>query len=292
MIEELINDPLLPHLLDIVSDPASEGLILAGGFGMRLKQQDIIRKGSRTLIPMVPPARATQDLDFFLRIEFFVHKERGRGIRELLHRLSYQEYERKWKFSKSAGNSAQDEVKVDLLSRPPLEAEHVQVKAHRVGTGSDIGLHGYKTPEAFAVEDAPLLLRVPGLCSDGTSVEADVFVPNPYAWITMKVKAAHDWLRMERGEIKPRPFREKHVFDVYVLVAMLSETELADSSMLAARYFNHPMAAEVRHDTAVLYGTPDAPGFLEAQRQADDRLDHTLFWTGLQKVLGMDIQGI
>ena len=38
---QFVNDPLLPHLMDIASDPASEGLILAGGFGMRLKQVEL-----------------------------------------------------------------------------------------------------------------------------------------------------------------------------------------------------------------------------------------------------------
>ena len=57
MIDQaLMNaDPLFPHLLDIVSDPAAQGLILGGGFGMRLKQQDVAAKGERTLIAEVPP---------------------------------------------------------------------------------------------------------------------------------------------------------------------------------------------------------------------------------------------
>ena len=63
-----MNDPLLPHLLDIVSDPASEGLILAGGFGIRIKQRYLQATGTRTLLPVIPEARATQDLDFFLSL--------------------------------------------------------------------------------------------------------------------------------------------------------------------------------------------------------------------------------
>lgn len=291
--QALMNaDSLFPHLLDIVSDPAAQGLILGGGFGMRLKQQDLAAKGEQTLIAEVPPARATQDLDFFLRIDFFVQKARGRAVRDLLERLSYTEDVPDWKFEKSlASNSLGDgrlgEVKVDFLAREPSPDEPVQVKAHRVGSGADVGLHGYKTPEAFAVEDEPVVLRVVGVRSDGVSAEAAVSVPNSYAWITMKVKAVHDWLRMERGEIERRPFREKHVFDVYVLVAMLTEAELSAATVLAAKYFNHPLAAIVRSDAAVLYAAPDAPGFLQAVRQAGSPLDHDLFWTGLQSVLGM-----
>ena len=54
-----ITDPLLPHLLDILGDPVSEGLILAGGFGMRLKQEYLRQTRARTLIAPFPPPRAT-----------------------------------------------------------------------------------------------------------------------------------------------------------------------------------------------------------------------------------------
>ena len=59
MTDAFLNDPLMPHLLDILSDPASEGLILGGGFGIRLKQLELARIGVPTLISDIPPARAT-----------------------------------------------------------------------------------------------------------------------------------------------------------------------------------------------------------------------------------------
>ena len=43
-------DPLLPHLLDILSSPASRGLILAGGFGIHVKQSYLRDTNARTLI--------------------------------------------------------------------------------------------------------------------------------------------------------------------------------------------------------------------------------------------------
>ncbi len=155
-----MTDPLLSHLLDIASDPASEDLILGGGFGIRVKQIYVRENGLRTLIPNIPEARATQDLDFFLQIALFIQKERGEAIRRLLDRLNYQEHTPKWQFGKTYNVANPDiKIKVDLLARTPLEAENVRVKQPRVGVGSGIEIHGRETPEGFAVEDMPL--RVP-----------------------------------------------------------------------------------------------------------------------------------
>ena len=284
-----MNDPLYAHLLDIVSDSASQGLILGGGFGMRVKQEYLQEMGEPTLIPAMPPARATQDLDFFLRMELFVQKERGQAVRALLDRLSYKEHTPQWQFGKPLRSDAATEetVKVDLLARTPTSAEPVLVKPPRVGSGAGIALHGHETPEAFAVEDSPLLIPVKGLRTDGVEVEATVFVPHPYAWLTMKVKAAHDWLRMEHGEQARKPFREKHTFDVYLLTTMLREQELEEAKQMAERYATHALASDIRLYAEELYGVPDAPGFREASRQAGERLDYETFREGLWTVLGI-----
>ena len=257
---------------------------------MRLKQQYLQILGERTLIPAVPPARATVDLDFFLRMELFVQKERGKAVRTLLDRLSYQEHTPQWQFGKPlrGGASEEDKVKVDLLARTPTPEESVRVKAFRVGSGADISLHGHETPEAFAVEDNPLLIQVTGEQTDGVLIEAEVFVPHAYAWLNMKVKAAHDWLRGERGETKKKPFREKHAFDVYVLTAMLRGAELDEAAGMAKRYSENPLASEIRANAEELYGERGAPGFREATRQTGAApMDYDTFREGLWVALGI-----
>lgn len=280
-------DPLFPHLLDIVSDPASEGLILAGGFGIRLKQAYLRETGERTLISVIPDARATQDLDFFLSLALFVQQERGAAVRALLDRLGYAEYTPKYQFGKPFdAEQPALKVKVDLLARLPTEKEDVRVKSPRVGAGSGIDLHGRETPEGFAVEDHPLRLMVHGTRSDGVEVEGKLLVPHPYAWINLKIKAAHDWLRMERGEIAHKPRSERHVFDVYVLIAMLTEIELAVAEKLAQSYAAHPEARRVAECAQELFGRSDASGALEILRQIGDSFDYTLFYEGLGRLLG------
>lgn len=285
------TDPLLPHLLDLLADPAADSLILAGGFGLRLKQEHLRQSGARTLVDQFPAARATQDLDFFLRIELWSERDRGTALRAALDRLGYRERVPHLKFEKPLASDGSEgrSVKVDLMARTPLPQEDIPVSRakdparhpSRVGSGLGVDLHGNETPEAFAVEDSPVPLRISGATTDGTPVEATVYVPHPYAWLNMKVKAADDWVR------RPKPFSEKHAFDVYLLTAMLTAEEISQARNLAARHGDRPLATQIRAAAGHLYGTPTAPGFEEAQRQADSALDHAVFWEALQAVLGI-----
>ncbi len=280
-------DPLLPHLLDIVSDPASEGLILAGGFGIRLKMERVRTSGLRTLITDVPPARATRDLDFFLSLSLFAHKERGAAVRDLLNRLGYSEYTPNYQFEKPLDSeNPERKVRVDLLARPPGPGDGIRVKGPRVKR-SGLGLHGRVTPEAFAVENNPTRLDAHGARSDGGRAEASVFVPHPYAWLNMKVKAAHDWLEMERGKIPRKPNSERHVFDVYVLTAMLTEAELDEAAEYAGRYADHAQAADVRRCAIALFGSNSASGTLEAARQCPGRFEGAVFDEAIRRALGI-----
>ena len=158
-----VSGPLIPHLLDVVSNLISGELILGGGLGIQLKQLELARRGLKTLIEVVPPSRATQDIDFFLRIELWVQKERGQSVRAMLDRLGYGVYSQKWQFGKPFDPLFPDhKVKIDLLARHPHADEPVQMRNFRVGTKSGVDLHGYGTPEAFAIEDRPRPILLSG----------------------------------------------------------------------------------------------------------------------------------
>lgn len=283
----MTEDPLLPHLLDIVSDPAAQGLILAGGFGLQLKQRELAHRETRTLIAAVPPARATQDLDFFLRLELFVQTERGRAVRALLDRLGCQEHTPQRQFGKTFdGGAIAQNVMVDLLARRPSADEGIRVKPPRVGAGAGIDLHGRETPEAFAIEDRPPLLPIQGESANGAQIAAQVHIPHAFSWLHMKVKAAHDWLRMRRGEIKLKPNSEKHVLDVYILTAMLTEQELDESAEMARAYADNVFAGENQRYVSELYDSADAPGSREIIRQIGD-MEYLAFQEGLYTALAI-----
>ncbi len=283
-----MTDSLLSHLLDIASDPASEDLILGGGYGIVMKQAYLKEAKTRVLIPKMPEARATQDLDFFLRIDLFIQKERGKAVRQLLDRLGYEVRTPKWQFGKPYDAAMPDiKVKVDLLARTLLKDENVLLKTPRVGVGSGTEIHGRETPEAFAVEEKPIRISLSGFRTDKNPVKSSILVPHPYAFINMKVKAAHDWLEMERGTLARKKNAERHVSDVYMLTAMLTETELDEAAELAKRFESVPIAKEIRESASELYGDLASPGVIEVQRQLKGEMDHPLFCRALRFSLGI-----
>lgn len=168
------------------------------------------------------------------------------------------------------------------MARKPREDEdNIKVAPPRVGKGQ--ALHGRLTPEAFAIDDAPQMVPVQGLRTDGKIIRSTILLPHPYAWLNMKVRASADWLTS--GEVD-REKRRKHVFDVYTLVAMLRQEDLEKAKELQEKYASCEEAKQVRRVMRTIFGHSTSPGFTEAERQALRRLDHELFWDGLRLMLG------
>ena len=61
----------------------------------------------------------------------------------------------------------------------------------------------------------------------------------------MKLRAAYDWVRERNERIEPKltsegdAIRLKHVYDVYVMAAMLTQEELIQAASLAEKYSDH-----------------------------------------------------
>jgi hypothetical protein len=285
-----MTDPLYPHLLDLLADPIpAGGLILAGGYGLRLRQQALQEQGVQTLLAPMPDARATMDLDFLLRLECFIADERARAVRQRLDELGYEVVAKHFQFSKPlAAEAPGRQVKVDLLARlpEPDEASSLRVRPPRVQPRSSVGLHGRATPEAFAVEDSPTRWAVAGEQSDGTPFAGEIQTPNVYAWLNLKVAAAGDWLRARLGGHGEEDASARHVFDVLVLVASLTEAELPLCQALRDRYHAHPKAGPPRQDARDLFGSSSAPGSRELLVRTG-HFDYATFREALREILGV-----
>lgn len=278
---------IYPHLLDLLADPSvARDLILAGGYGLQVKQKHLQDRGAHTLFPQPPPARATMDLDFILRMELFIRTEGAQAVRRRLDALGYKLLTPKLQFQKPLAPGAAETLKVDLLSRLPegAESDKVNVKGLRVGIGAGSDLHGHQTPEAFAVEDSPDEIPLTGRCTDGSPFGGSVLVPNIYAWLNLKVAAAGDWL----NEADPghRGGAAKHVFDVLVLIAMLTEEEFTRCLPVRDRFRDHPRAEPPRLAARSLFGTSSSPGVIQIRRQHDD-FDYATFWETMTELMGL-----
>lgn len=285
-----MSDLLVQRLHELVSAVPQESIILAGGLGLMLKRRHLAHLGAATLAQSAghehPEARATTDIDIFLRIELFTRQEEGRQIRLALDRLDYKERTPKWQFEKPLSDARPDPcVVVDLLARRPTDSEGVRVKSLRVGAGSKTDLHGRETVEAFAVECEPQIIDI---LDEGRSLE-QVLTAHPYAWLNMKVRAAHDWLRfqMQPWELREnqQPPSAKHAFDVALIVAMITEAELDVCKRLAVEFRDDHVAQQIRSEATELFGRPEAPGWIEARQQGMFN-DYDLIWPALSDMLG------
>jgi len=294
------TDPLVRYLIELASQPEAKGIVLTGGFGMRVKQNDLKRRGVRTLIADLPEARATSDLDIILSLEFWLELERGREFRKMLTRLGYDVTMHSWQFRKVYEDSPDLFLKIDLQARQAEHDEPVKSRKEKwpegvrqIGSGMRIGLGGLALPEGFAVDDKPVEV---GLDWDGR--QTTILVPHPYAWLNIKTRAAHDWLKEQRGEKISTANREtgvskrlKHVFDVYVLVAMLTVEELDEAGELAKKYSMHEEAKQICGEAMELFGTPEARGVAAIRQAAVNAIDYELFWEGLSRALNIVLDG-
>lgn len=88
------EDVLEASLLDLLFELRETDLrlILGGGYGLYQKRRMAVKamsEGARLLIPAIPPARSTNDLDVFLHTEIIADASSSQKLREALDRLGY-----------------------------------------------------------------------------------------------------------------------------------------------------------------------------------------------------------
>ncbi len=285
-------DAMLVHLQLLVERAGTSAFVLGGGLGLRVKREHLLSHRAVTLAGAagyeVPEARATFDIDLFLGLELFVDASRGAALRAALLDLGYEVVTGNWQFEKRLSTAAPEHIiAVDLLARPPNEAERANVKVRgiRVGAGSAAKLHGRRTDEAFAVDASPQMVDI----RLGGATTCAVRVPHPYAWLNLKLRAAHDWLKyseqpwpLGEGQKPPSP---KHAFDAALVVAMATEAEVAEAAEQAERWRGHEPATAIVSEALVLFGSRDAAGWRAARRQGMFD-DHALIWDTMRTMLG------
>ena len=176
-----MTDPLTTNLLDLLYELRNTDieLILGGGFGLFLKREFFAKQQTRTLLSRYPVARATNDLDIFLKTEILASENQTRDIYDVLSRLDYTVIEsaKYFQFKRQIEfQGKQHEIKVDLLSGPPGDlATEVRIAARRVKPKSKkLGLHARYTEEAIAVEQETIGIPVEGKLSSGDSYATSV----------------------------------------------------------------------------------------------------------------------
>lgn len=114
--------------------------------------------------------------------------------------------------------------------------------------------------EAFGIDDGVQTLTLVGHDTNGRDFTGPVRIPHPFASLCMKITAAGDY---ETARVEQRDPRDRrHVFDVYLLVAMLSPGEVAQTSAYAQQFTDHPEMAKIRTILGEYFCDPHAAACL------------------------------
>lgn len=229
------DDPLWPHFRPLWSDlkaVGEDGLLVAGGYGLFLKQNWLLpNEEVRIVVPvrqwLNATPRVTKDLDIVVGLELIADEAAHRGIQTALTQQGFTASERnpRWQFEKRLSES--HTVIVELHApRPGQDAPHLKADRYRIVRKPSLkaeGIHARLNPEAVGCELLPFEFEVEGVM---------VAVPNPVTWSVMKLTATRDrWRRSdeESRSMESRQFEraqgEKHAQDVCRAVAMTTRDE-------------------------------------------------------------------
>ncbi|MEP7074339.1 MAG: hypothetical protein ABI878_00905 [Acidobacteriota bacterium] len=258
-----VDDPLGEELIRLARElePHEISLIVGGGYGLFLKTKQLLESKERTRIDPFPSARSTEDLDFFLQAEIVSSDAKFRKIREVLDKdyepISGAEY---YQFKKKVLTSGiAQPIKVDFLAFPPESDELrklVDVDVRRTAPkGKNRVLHAHTTEEAFLVQETAIRIRI----TQGSN--AEIFIPHPFAYLFLKLNAVND--RIDDSVKGPY-----HAFDVYRIIAMMTENEWNESTSLAKRYSDHRQFEKATAIVAEQFASEDSKGVILVKRFA------------------------
>ena len=239
------NDNLWPEFVPIwkrLADlGAGEMLLIAGGYGLFLKQQWLSKNLDVATVTALdrwidPAPRATSDMDFLLGLEFIAHEETNPEVLRLLKERGFEETGnprgKRWQFVKAI--SEEKDILVELHAPTPgpeyedLKAGEIRVSRKR--SLGEAGINARHNQEAEGAEMLPFSFSLEGV---------PLTVPNPVAWTVMKLTAMADfWEKasspggLPDDRTKARKQAEKHARDVCRSVAMMTEHERGNSERI------------------------------------------------------------
>jgi hypothetical protein len=251
-----IQDELWPHFVPIWTDlrKITPGLLLAGGYGLFLKQQWLVSQGRspgssvgpinvsatsetrvedeiRTVVPMhrwrEQTPRVTKDFDFLIDLDLIASPGEQHLVHEVLeqHGFKVVPQNARWQFAKVIGEGRN--VVLDFHAPSPGQKRNdLRVQSRRVKPQPSLGqtgVHGRENPEAIGSELHPFSFKFRGL---------EIVLPNPLTLAVMKITAMHDrWLvsqdASKSSEVRDLERRQaqKHTEDVFRIVAMMTREE-------------------------------------------------------------------
>jgi len=219
-------------------------LIICGGFGIYLKTGHVRRLGERTLFREWPEPRSTNDLDLFLRPELLIEPAKLKPFAEAIAVLGYQVVPKaaKYQFVKPGpGGADAGSIKIDILTGPQscFTGTRVRTDARRARPNPSVGVHAHPMNEVPMFQEGLLHDTLEGKLGTGEFCQAEICVPQPYTFLTMKLFAFRDRLHDANKE-----FGRYHALDMYTILATTMESEWNLALELRDRYRDDPAIEE------------------------------------------------
>lgn len=248
-------------------------VIIGGGYGLLLRQRSVEaqmeRDGVETLME-IPAERTTRDLDVFLTVEILADAVKAEAIRDVLQELNYEVIKGKesYQFVQSVRevDAFPRGVKIDLLApiprdmkeQPQLKLDRIRPDHKRIKNRAVGGLNAFGTPEAFTVAEQTerFSLDDAGAGDDMAAPVAELYaeIPHPFTYLILKLHAYRD-----RHDDETIDYRY-HAYDLYRIIAMLTEADLAMVEALHERFGADPVVTEAARIAAELFEEADSKG--------------------------------
>jgi predicted nucleotidyltransferase len=255
-------DPLREALVELARELRSHDipLIVGGGYGLVLRAEHVRGRGLRTRHERIPAARSTDDLDLFLSAEVITDAGKTRRIREALKKLGYEPVPtaRYYQFFRPVEVSGRErKLKIDLLAPIPREnVEKETMDERRIRPRAYGELHAHTTPEAITVDQHLLPVEL-----EYGAERVSVHIPHPFSYLVLKLFAFRD----RREEALKGAY---HAFDLFTIIAMMTEEEWAEAEDLRREYHDIEPLPEARAIVAEMFSSPDAIGPLRMEEHA------------------------
>ena len=273
---------LKTQLLDLLGelDGHDIPLTIGGGFGLFLKREALEQRRTQTLFENLPEARATNDIDLFIRVDVLADFERTKVLADAIGRLNYEPIRgaefMQWK-KEALVAGVPREIKLDFLVGPlGTDRDQLHLKGSRrarprsQNEDARLQFHASRAEEALHIDKEPFVLEISGTNSHGEDLEAEVFVPHSFPYLMMKLCAFHDRKNDERKDLG-----RHHAMDLYRIVGTMVEQEYNRTLSLAREYHQHEQTRRVAQIVEDDFATPTTLGLLRLR-------EHPLFREGFQ----------
>ncbi len=237
-------------------------LIIAGGFGIYLRTEYIRKLGYRTLFPIWPEPRSTNDLDLFIRPELLIHPENLKPMAEAIKKLGYEVVKgaEKYQFIKSGlGGGKAGSIKIDLLTGPRemFTGTLVRVDERRAKPKPSIGLHAHPVTEAPTLEYELMKFPLEAKKESGDYFKTDIYIPHPYTFLVMKLFAFRD-----RKDDPEKDFGRYHALDLYTILATTTESEWEKALNIRDEMIHSPIGKESARIVSEYFAKPNQIGII------------------------------